>query len=72
MTTPDIKKLTPEEIIEFYNFKTDKNLKRLRENIKRFEHENIHMFTSLILACENYEETLDQSEAINTLILNSR
>ena len=56
--------MTPEEIIEFYNFKTEKNLKRLRENIKRFEHENIHMFTSLILASENYEETLDQSEAI--------
>ena len=30
------------------------------------------MFTSLILANENYEETLDQPEAINTLILNSR
>ena len=29
------------------------------------------MFASLILASENYEETLDQSEAINTLILNS-
>ena len=28
------------------------------------------MFASLILASENYEETLDQSEAINTLILN--
>ena len=27
------------------------------------------MFTSLILNSENYEETLDQSEAINTLIL---
>ena len=61
-----------EEIIEFYNFKTEKNLKRLRENFKRFEHQNIHMFTSLILDSENYEETLDQSEAINTLILNSR
>ena len=30
------------------------------------------MFISLILASENYEETLDQSESINTLILNSR
>ena len=30
------------------------------------------MFASLILDNENYEETLDQSEAINTLILNSR
>ena len=30
------------------------------------------MFTSLILNSENYEETLDQSEAINTLILNPR
>ena len=29
------------------------------------------MFASLILDSENYEETLDQSEAINTLILNS-
>ena len=29
--------MTPEEIIEFYNFKTEKNLKRLRENLKRFE-----------------------------------
>ena len=64
--------MTPEEIIEFYNFKTEKKLKRLRENLKRFEDKNIHMFTSLILASENYEETLDQSESINTLILNSR
>ena len=64
--------MTPEEIIEFYNFKTEKNLKRLRENLKRFEDKNIHMFASLILASENYEETLDQSESINTLILNSR
>ena len=64
--------MTPEEIIEFYNFKTEKkNLKRLRENLKKFEDKNIHMFASLILASENYEETLDQSEAINTLILNS-
>ena len=30
------------------------------------------MFTSPILASDNYEETLDQSESINTLILNSR
>ena len=30
------------------------------------------MFASLILASENYEETFDQSESINTLILNSR
>ena len=30
------------------------------------------MFTSLILYSKNYEETLDQSEATNTLILNSR
>ena len=30
------------------------------------------MFTSLILNSENYEETLDQSEAINTLISNPR
>ena len=29
------------------------------------------MFASLILDSENYEETLDQSEAINALILNS-
>ena len=64
--------MTPEEIIESYNFKTEKNLKRLRENLKRFDDKNIHMFTSLILASENYEETLDQSESINTLILNSR
>ena len=63
--------MTPEEIIEFYNFKTEKNLKRLRENLKRFEDKNIHMFASLILASENYEKTLDQSESINTLILNS-
>ena len=73
MTTPDIKKMTtPEDIIEFYNFKTENNLKRLRENVKRFEHTNIRMFTFLILDNENYEETLDQSEATNTLILNSR
>ena len=64
--------MTPEEIIEFYNFKTEKKLKRHRENLKRFEDKNIHTFTSLILASENYEETLEQSEAINTLILNSR
>ena len=63
--------MTPEENIEFYNFKTEKNLKLLRENLKRFEDKNIHTFTSRILASENYEETLDQSEAINTLILNS-
>ena len=63
---------TLEERIEFYDFKTEKNLKRLRENLKRFEDKNIHMFTSLILNNENYEETLDQSEAINTLILNPR
>ena len=29
------------------------------------------MFASLILDSENYEETLEQSEAINTLILSS-
>ena len=63
--------MTPEEIVEFYNFKTEKNLKRLRENLKRFEDKNIHMFASLILDSENYEETIEQSEAINTLILNS-
>ena len=63
---------TSEERIEFYNFKTDENLKRIKENLKRFEDKNIHMFTSLILNSENYEETLDQSEAINTLILNPR
>ena len=63
--------MTPEEIIEFYNFKTEKNLKRLRENLKRFEDKNLHIFASLILASENYEETLDQSESINTLILYS-
>ena len=51
--------------------KQKKKLKRLRENLKRFDDKNIHMFTSLILASENYEETLDQSEATNTLILNS-
>ena len=28
---------TSEEIIEFYNFKTEENLKRIRENLKRFE-----------------------------------
>ena len=60
-----------EENKEFYNFKTEKNLKRLRENLKRFDDKNIHTFTSLILASENYEKTLDQSEATNTLILNS-
>ena len=64
--------MTPEEIIEFYNFKTEENLKRIRENLKRFEDKNIHMFASLILDSENYEETLDQSEAINNSILNSR
>ena len=64
--------MTPEEIIEFYNFKTEENLKRIRGNLKRFEDKNIHMFASLILDSENYEKTLDQSEAINTLILNSR
>ena len=62
--------MTPEENIEFYNFKTETNLKWLKENLKRFEDKNIHTFTSLMLASENYEETLDQSEAINTLILN--
>ena len=64
--------MTPEKNIEFNRFKTEKKLKRLRENLKRFEDKNIHTFTSLILASENYEETLDQSESINTLILNSR
>ena len=64
--------MTPEEIIEFYNFKTEKNLNRLRENIKRFEHEDIYSFASLILDCENYDDTYDQSKATNTLILNSR
>ena len=64
--------MTPEEIIEFYNFKTKENLRRLRGNLMRFEDKNIHMFASLILASENYEETLNQSEAINALILNSR
>ena len=64
--------MTSEEIIEFYNFKTEDNLKRIRENLKRFEDKNIYMFASLILNSENYEETLDQSEAINTLILNPR
>ena len=63
--------MTPEEIIEFYNSKTEKNLKRFRENLKRFEDKNIHMFASLILDSENYEETLEQSGAINTLISNS-
>ena len=63
--------MTPDEIIEFYNFKTEENFKRIRENLKRFEDKNIHMFASLILDSENYEKTLDQSEAINTLILNS-
>ena len=65
-------KMTPEEIIEFYNFKTKENLKRLRAKLMRFEDKNIHMFASLILASENYEETLNQSEAINALNLNSR
>ena len=41
--------MAPEEIIEFYNFKTEKNSKRLRANLKRFEDKNIHMFASLIL-----------------------
>ena len=63
--------MTPEEIIQFYNFKTEENLKRIRENLKMFEDKNIHMFASLILNGENYEETLVHSEAINTLILNS-
>ena len=62
--------MTPEEIIEFYNFKTEENLKRIRGNLKRFEDKNIHMFASLILDSENYEETLDQSESINALIFN--
>ena len=44
---------TLEERIEFYNLKTDENLKRLRENLKRFEYKNIHMFASLILNSEN-------------------
>ena len=64
--------MTPEENIELCNFKTEKNLKRLRESLKRFEDKNIHTFTSLILASKNYEEILEQSEAINTLILNLR
>ena len=64
--------MTSEEIIEFYNFKTEENLKRIRGNLKRFEDKSIHMFASLILDNENYEETLDQSESINALILNSR
>ena len=51
--------MTPEEIIEFYNFKTEENLKRIRGNLKRFEDKNIHMFASLILDSEKYEETLD-------------
>ena len=63
--------MASEEIIEFYDFKTEKNLKRLGENLKSFEDKNIHIFASLILNSENYEETLEQSEAINTLILNS-
>ena len=37
--------MTPEEIIEFYNFKTEKHLKQRRENLKRFEDKNIHMKT---------------------------
>ena len=64
--------MTSEEIIEFYNFKTEENLKRIRGNLKRFEDKNIHMFASLILDSENYEATLDQSESINGLILISR
>ena len=64
--------MTPEEIIEFYNFKTKENIRRLRGNLMRFKDKNIHMFPSLILDSENYEETLNQSEAINALILNSR
>ena len=63
--------MTPEEIIEFCNFKTETNLNRLRENIKRFEHKNIYTFASLILASENYDATNDQSEVTNTLIFNS-
>ena len=62
--------MTSEEITEFYNFKTEENLKRIRGNLKRFEDKNIHMFASLILDSD-YEETLDQSESINALILNS-
>ena len=70
VTDKFIKMTTPEEITEFYNFKTEKNLSRLRENLRGLKIK--HMFTSLILASENYDQTLDQSEAINTLILNSR
>ena len=63
---------TPKEIIKLDNIKTESKLRRLRENLKRFDDTNIHLFTSLILDSENYQETLDQSEATNTLIINSR
>ena len=63
---------TPEEIIKLDNIKTEIKLKRLRENLKRFDHKNIHLFTSLILDSENYQETLNKSETTNTLIINSR
>ena len=63
--------MTREEIIKYYNFKTENMLKRLRKNIKRFEHENIYSFVSLILASENYYSTNDQSEATYILIINS-
>ena len=29
--------MTPDEKIKIYNFKIEKNLKRIRENLKRFE-----------------------------------
>ena len=63
---------TPEEIIKLDNNKTESKLKRLRENLRWYDHENIHLFTSLILDSENYQETLNQSEATNALIINSR
>ena len=49
---------TPEEIIKLDNFKTESKLKLLRRNLERYEHKNIHLFTSLILDSENYQETL--------------
>ena len=34
--------MTPEEIIEFYNFKTEENLKRIRENLTTADSGGVH------------------------------
>ena len=52
------------------NFIIKSKLKRLRERLERFRYANIHSFTSLILDCENYQETLYPPEATNALIIN--